>query len=117
MISCRESVKSQREPCRRSFYSAQQFSKLRDVRRYASRLVLGKRPGDVGCVFCLSRIDVSERLPVGVNYLEAACNLLDRPWCLGSAALIRLPPSWLRGHGFDLCCESRNCSLIIPDDD
>jgi hypothetical protein len=25
--------------------------------------------------------------------------------------------SWLRGHGFDLCCEPRNCNLIVPYDD
>src|SRR5262249_2838980 len=40
----------------------------------------GQHPSDVGSVFCLTRIDVSKGLFVGVEDLQAAWSLLDGPW-------------------------------------
>ena len=51
---------------------AEQRRQLGDVARYAPRLVFGEHAGDVGGVFCLAGIDISERLPVSIKHLEAA---------------------------------------------
>ena len=63
-----------------------------DVAGNASSLIHRQHMGYVSIGFCLAPINVSERLAVSIEYLEAAWNLLDRPWGEEASHSIRCEP-------------------------
>jgi hypothetical protein len=58
----------------------QQLRQLSNINSNALRLIEGQRFGGLGLLLRLSCVDVNERLPVGVEHLEASRYLLDLPW-------------------------------------
>lgn len=65
--------------------SYKQFRQLRDVRRDPPCLVACENLRHACGLYTVPRINVGERLPIGINYLEAAVCALDGSWC-GEAA-------------------------------
>ena len=103
---------------------------LRDVASYAPRLIHGQHLCYVSIGFCLTRINVTERLAVSILHLIAAWNLLNGPWwgeapmshyCVREdlmADILACPPSQRRrrlaSDRLGPTCHNRTASPVTP---
>ena len=67
---------------------AHQLRQLGEVARHPPSLVHGQHVGDARVVIIVARVEVSERLPIGVDDFEAAGQALDGPWWREAAVAI-----------------------------